>query len=325
VLIAALCFTGFAAADTVILTGDSAQARLTGEILEYTGAELRLRQAGGRESVVPAERVARIEAVWTPEHQQGDALLAEGKFAEAVAQYGLALRAEKRQWAQRLILSRAVRCYAGLGQFEQAGKTFLIILAYDPATQYFDAVPLSWSSHQPSAALEAQASAWLEAASQPAAVLLGASWLLSTGKRGAAVAALKRLSTEAEPRVAALAKAQLWRTELVTATAEDLAGWHVAIERMPAALRAGPYLTLGRALARLGDGEQAALVLMRVPILYADDRALAAEALVAAADELNKLGRRGEALGLYREAASAHAGTPAAAEAQARLSEPGAK
>jgi tetratricopeptide (TPR) repeat protein len=216
-----------------------------------------------------------------------------------------------------------VRCYSALNQHEQAGKLFLLILRNDPATQYFDTIPLSWQAQQPPPALELQATTWLDGASPPAARLLGASWLLPTGKRNAAIDALKQLAAGADVRVAALAKTQLWRAELVTATAADVAGWRTAIERLPGPLRAGPYLTLGRAYARLGESEEAALTLMRVPILHSDDHALAAAALVAAADELGKLGRRNEALGLYREAAAAYEQTAAGVEAKARLAESG--
>lgn len=330
-LLAAFCCAAPAAlADTVVLTVGGAAGRLKGEIVEYTGAELRLRQADGRESMLPSTKVASIETTWPTDFNEGERLLDQGKYADAVARFLAAAKQETRRWAQRRILSRAVRGYAGQGEYDKAGTMFLIILENDPTTQYFDTIPLSWNPHVPSPDLEAKADGWLTGAKQndatrPAAELLGASWLLSTGKRGAATEALKRLAGSSDARVAVLARAQLWRTELVAATSDDVARWQSAIEKMPEPLRAGPYYTLGRVYSRLGDGDQAALALMRVPILYADDRPLAAAALCAAAAELLKLERRQEALGLYRETASRYAETESAVEARAHLTEPGSK
>jgi tetratricopeptide (TPR) repeat protein len=332
-LLAAICCAeAFSAsrlrADTVVLKTGGAGSRLTGEIVEFTGKELRLRQAAGRDSIIPTDKVASIETAWTPDHLAGERMLAEGNYAEAVAKLLSAVKQEKRRWAQRRILARAVKGSVGLGQFDQAGAMFLIIVENDPSTQYFDTIPLSWNPHQPSAALESKADQWLAGekqsdATREAAELLAASWLLSTGKRGAVTAVLKRLAGSGDPRVAALAKAQLWRTELVTAKLDDVARWRAAIEKMPEPLRAGPYYIVGRVLSRLGEGEQAALALMRVPILHGGDRPLAASALNAAAGELVKLDRRGEALVLYRETVNNYPETDAAVEAKARITELG--
>ncbi|MEQ8786635.1 MAG: hypothetical protein RIC55_10065 [Pirellulaceae bacterium] len=326
VAVLTLAGLGAARADTVTYrTSTGADATLTGEIVEFNGKELRLKQPGGVESAIPAERVASFETTWTPEYEEALRLKREGKFAEAVEKFGQALRADKRRWVQRRILADTVRCYTALEQHEQAATMFLILVGDDPATQYFDAIPLSWSTHRPSPTLESKASAWMNDAANPVAALLGASWLLSTGRRGAAVTVLKRLASDADARVAALARAQGWQTEIVTATAEDVARWSGLVRQAPAVVRAGPYLVLGRGWAHCGKSEEAALALMRVPILYPENRPLAADALVAAGDELLKLERRREAEGLYREAVQSYGPSPAAAEARRRLASLGAQ
>jgi TolA-binding protein len=84
-------------------------------------------------------------------------------------------------------------------------------------------------------------------------------------------------------------------------------------------LRGGPYFALGRALAYHKQHEQAALAFMRVPTLYPKDSQLVIEALLAAAVELEKLGRTEEASSLYRELVNDYQETPQAAQAAVRL------
>jgi tetratricopeptide (TPR) repeat protein len=325
-LLAPLGAGGSASADTVTYrTSAGGSAKLTGEIVEFSGKQLRLKQPGGVESAIPAERVESFETTWTPQHEEGLRLKQEGKFAQAVEKFGQALRAEKRRWVQRRILADTVRCYPALGQHEQAASMFLILAGDDSTTQYFGAVPLSWNAQQPSPALESKAAAWLENEDQPAAALIGASWLLSTSRRGAALKVLQRQARNEDPRVAALSRAQVWRTEIVTSTPDEVTRWSTLVEQAPAIVRAGPYLMLGRAWSHCGKSEEAALAAMRVPILYADSRSLAADALVTAAGELVKLDRRREAINLYREAVQSYPEATAAAEAQRRLAELGAE
>lgn len=315
-----------AGADTVTYeTSKGITVTLTGEIVEFTGEQLVLRQPGGIDSAIPVDRIQSFDTAWLPDYQQAAGLRKSGKLAEALEKYRSALRSEKRRWAQRRILSEVVRLYTETGQHEQAAAMFLILLGDDPTTQYFDAIPLAWKAQQPSAALQLRAEGWMTAKDNSAAALIGASWLLPTAKRGSALTVLKRLAGDEDPRVAALAKAQVWQTEVVTATPETAARWESLVEEMPADVRAGPYLVLGRAWSHCGRHDQAALAMMRVPILYAAGKSLAAEALAEAAAELVILDRRDEALSLYREVVADHPDSEAAARARTRLAELGAE
>ena len=132
-------------------------------------------------------------------------------------------------------------------------------------------------------------------------MLLGASHLLTGPSREAARKMLKRLTASADRRIALLATAQTWRADLVTASDEDIDDWKRTIERMPEPLAAGPSYVLGLARARQRQWEQAALVMMRVPILYPTERPLAARALLEAGSAMSKLGRTSEAVRLYGE------------------------
>ena len=88
---------------------------------------------------------------------------------------------------------------------------------------------------------------------------------------------------------------------------------------MPQSIRGGPYFLLGRAHARHGQSEQAALAFLRIPINFPEDRTLAAQALLATGSELETINRTGEARELYREIIVDYADTPMAATAQQRF------
>jgi tetratricopeptide (TPR) repeat protein len=274
--------------------------------------------AGGAETTIPAERVLEVHAEWNSPHRRGDDLFAEARFAEALEQYRQAVAQDQRAWVRRRLASQAAWCYRNLGQHEYAASAFLTLATQDSATPYFDAVPLSWTSTQPGAAFEAKLRKWLDD-ENPIVSLVAASWLLATADRSAATEKLRDLADVADPRVALLAQAQLWRTQQATAKSEDVARWRKALERLPEPLRAGPYYVTGQALARLGGGEEAALVLLRVPVLYPQHRELAAESLLAAGRELEKLGRAEEARRLHQELVAAYGESPLAELARQAL------
>jgi tetratricopeptide (TPR) repeat protein len=298
-------------------TGNTAVAK--GTVIEYSNPYLVLRTEGGSEQKIPADRVLEIVTRRSAEQQAGDAARERGDFSQAVQHYLAALRVESRDWVRREILAACVRAFLNGGQPERACQAFLELTRQDPQTPYFSQIPLRWTPYQPSSSLQQQAQAWLKDEGRSIAVLLGASWLLSTGERAEAIDALERLSLGPDPRVVQLAQAQLWRTRVMAGAGSQVASLRKLIERMPASLRGGPYYVLGRVLAAQSQGEAAALAFLRVPILYSGDRQLAASALLSAGRELERIGRMQEAATLYREAAEDYADTDAAGEAAGRL------
>ncbi len=211
-----------------------------------------------------------------------------------------------------------VWCQRNLDQWDQAGEHFLILSASDPATSYFDCIPLLWADKVPTAAVARKAAAWLDDGDQPAAVLIGASQLLMTDQRAAAVGALKGLLSEPDRRIAWLAFAQLWRAGSANATPEQWTNFAEKIDAADESLRAGAYYVLGS--ARQGqDPEAAALALLRVPLLYPREYDLSARALLDAGTCLQKVERPSQAAGLYRELLSRFGQAGAADEARRRL------
>jgi tetratricopeptide (TPR) repeat protein len=310
------------AQDTVITStaaDPNARIKKQGEILDYTGSELTLKTTFGTMERIPAARVVEIKTAWTPSHLSGTTARVEGRTDDAIAAFREAKREEKRAWAQRQIMAELSGAYLESGQIDSAGNEFLAIALTDPATIHFNVIPIAWRAAPPDSPLETRAAQWLTAEKLPAARLLGASWLLSGGKRVAATAVLEELAKSSDSRVANLAEIQLWRTKLVTAKPADISRWLARLEQMPPDVQAAGWYILGDLHSRQDEPEKAAIAYLKVPLLFRQQRAMAADALFAAGKQLEKLGQVKEAAGLYRELVRDFAHLSAAAEAQSRL------
>lgn len=325
IALAATCSITFAQDTVTVASADGASSvNRQGEIVEYTGVALTLKTVAGREERIAATRVIEIQTAWRADHLRGRELHKEGKLAEAINTWQQAKEQERRPWARRQIMAELTAAYGENGRFAQAGEEFLRIAAEDPTTQHFAVMPLAWRSLPPDAALESRAAAWLAAEEKvPAASVLGASWLLSTSRRGEAIGALERIAAkrgaEDDQRLAMLADIQLWRTKLVTAKGDEVARWQSAVEKMPAEIQACGWYVVGDAQARLKNPEEAALAYLQVPLVHGRQRIMAADALVAAGKQLETLERKEQAANLYREVVADYETCPAAGEARARL------
>ena len=313
------------AQDTVVVVGSDGKSPVTrqGQIVDYTGTELRLKTAAGREEPIPAARVLDVKTDWVADHLRAGELRKSGQLAEAIRAYQQAKEREPRAWARRQIMADLTTCYAESGRFDLAGDEFLAIVASDPSTRHLAVMPLAWRPFPPDAALESRAAAWLASgAKSPAARVLGASWLLPTKRRAEAIDALEQLAAArgaGDGRLASLADVQLWRTKLVTARPDDVARWKAAVAQMPAEIQGCSWFVVGEALARQGQAEGAALAYLQVPLVHGQQRVMAADALVAAGKQLESLKRPQQAAGLYREVLDDYAACPAASEAASRL------
>ncbi len=297
-------------------SGDQEQT-LAGRILAYNGQFLTFQLVGGSPQRIETTRVKKIQSSWTAKHLRGNQLLADHEFEQALSAYQQAAKDETRLWVRQRILAQWVWCYRGLGQTEQAGDHFLkLVLADDPNTLYFDAIPLTWGKQPVSPALEGRAQTWLTGSRSSAGRLLGASWLLGTAQRAAAIQVLKQLTTDTDSRIALLAEAQLWRTQQASVPIQGLNQWKGQIARLPVRLRAGPYFLLAAGLHRHQQHEQAIVSWMRIPINYSQHYQLAAESLLASARKLDQLQRESQARNLYQEIVSRYASTVAAGQAQ---------
>ena len=308
------------AEDVVVLkpSGNSrTQRRVVGEITDYNGREIIIRTASGRETSLPADRVEEISTEYTEPHIDADALFAQRKFKEAFAKYKAALATEKRFWVQRQILASIAWCQRARGKAVDAAQAFLLIVKHDPDTPFYDAIPLVWRPGELPLEVQRKATEYLRDETNSVAQLIGASWLLSdTAQRSAAIAKLESLTESGEKRVAQLADAQLWRTQLVSAGSGEVHRWQSAIDRMPESLHGGPYYLLGQLLAKEKRYDDAALALLRPAILHAQDRSLASESLLAAGEALAAAGDKSQAAICWQELVRDYDDLPAAAAAK---------
>ena len=309
-----------AAGDVVIVsTKAERNARVTGEIVELTGAGVVIRRGNGRDETIPGSKVIEVLSSWTEHHRQADLRFDRREYRPALVGYRQAMREEPRRWAKRRIAARLVWCNRYLGQVEQAGQMFKVLYRSDPTTRDFAAIPLAWTTERIDAQTDRLAQQWLLDKASSVAQLMAASWLLSTSSRPACLETLKRLSSHDDARIAFLAEAQLWRTQTASASGDEVARWSARVDRMPPTIQAGPCFVLATGLSHHDAFDSAALAYLRIPILHPKHRRLSAQALLGAANQLEKLGQASEAQGLYREILVDYADDPSAVQSRQKF------
>lgn len=289
-----------------------------GEIADLAGNQLMFRGPSGAVETLSLDSITDWRTTWTATKQQADALYLEKKYAEAAPAYLRAREEEQRPWARRQIMARLIECYSATGNVAAAAEEFVLVASSDPETMTWEIAPLAWRAVDDQNAL-ARAQQWIRDARNPTKQLLAASWLLSGAQRQEAATVLQSLSTSMNKRIATLAVIQLWRTRIISSPPDEPVTWLAGLERLPVETRPLGYFCVGEAFARHNQPEKAALAFMRIPILHPRTQALAAEALLAAGTQLEKMDRREQAASLYREVLSDYATLPAATTVRQRL------
>ncbi len=316
-LVAALASGPITAQDTVtVRNADGGLVQRTGLVVDVN-AERVVLKVGEREQKIPFSQVVQMRTSLDELAATGDLLLAERKYELAFAAYGKGLEATTPAWMRRRLLAGRVKSAVQMKAWSQAADEFLALVASDPYTQYFSAIPLAWTSSPVDVAIAKKIPTWL-GSSNIIEQLIAASHGLADANRDAALKVLANLSKSEEPRIAALAQAQRWRASVKVDSA-TLAEWTAHVDAMPEDLRAGPHFVLGNALGQV-DQEAAVLHLMRVPVLFADRFDLAARALLQAAEHLLKLNRAAEARIVLQEIVDKHSATADADLAAEKLS-----
>ena len=293
-----------------------------GEIVDLAGNQLTFRGPSGVSETIALDQITEWRTLWSATKEQADALFAEKKYTEAGPAYLRAREEEMRAWARRQIMMRLIECYSASGNPGAAAEEFLILVASDADTPAWEFAPLAWRAVDDGAALQ-KAAQWIRDARNPAKQLLGSSWLLVGPQRNDAITTLQALAGGMHKRIATLAVIQLWRTRIITSPPEEPATWLAGLERLPPETRPLGYFCVGEAFARHQQPEKAALAYLRIPILHPRTQPLAAEALLAAGGQLEKMERREQAAGLYQEILSDYAALPAASVARQRLEQLG--
>lgn len=312
-----------ARADTLIYRNSAGgTVRRQAEIVDLRGDEVVIQGPTRLNEAIPRQRLIRFETTWDEAYTQAEAASQKGDHEQAAILFRQARQREQRPWARREASAGLVRVSLNRGDWLTAGEEFLAIVSADAETLHWAVAPLPWRSIGENPAAFARAGQWMKNERLPVYRLLGASWLLAGPERATAMQVLEKLSLDLDRRIALLAQVQLFRTKLPTSQATDPPRWQGVVEQLPAECQAVGWFLVGEAFARHGDGESAALAYLRVPILRPEVSPLAAESLLAAGAQLEKMMRRGEALSLYREILAQHPATQAAQLAKTRLAAP---
>lgn len=294
---------------------------ISGQVVDWTGDKIQI-QSGGDLRQFDAAQVVDVQTVRLEKHVEGQKKLAAGQPDEANTSLREALAHEPRQWMRREILADLVKTDLARGDRASAATHFLSLIESDEATTYFDLIPLDWSTAPPEPKTVSPFRAWLESGNDDVRRLIGASALLFDPDQGAlAVEVLNQLAVTTDRRVFTLARAQLWRRQVAKGDVPqaEIDRWISRMEEIPEKLRGGPHFLVGRAWSEVGNPERAASEFLWLPLVYDGDPRLTAEATVAAARELEKIGRTADAVVLYRETRSRFPYAPATQEATAAL------
>lgn len=317
-----LLFTTTCVAETkdrvVVRQPNGSRIGVSGTIVEYTGNEIQIRlNANSQPRTYNVADVTEVVYGRTRSHLNGMDALEAHHFSEALRLLGRSLEEEERRWVRREILSQQVQCEKQLGHFGSAATKFLTIMESDPETHYYKQIPLIWASQEVTEEEKTRARQWIES-TMATARLIGASFLLDDPNHGeTANQLLKKLATHPDARIFGLAHPQSWRRKIVAGkvTAQDLVSWTRRLDRIPEDLRAGPCYLLGRAHMGRNQYDRAARLFLWLPIVYDEDRQLAARSCLEAGHALAMAGRKEQAATLYREVVTRFAETPFAAEA----------
>ncbi|MCP4813362.1 MAG: tetratricopeptide repeat protein, partial [Planctomycetaceae bacterium] len=173
------------------------QQTISGRVIDYNGRFLILERVGGQQEQIASSRVRKVKTSRTRQHIRADQLLAEHQFEQALTAYQQAVKEETRQWVRQEILAQWVWCYQSLGLVEQAGDAFLkLVLASDPQTLYFQAIPQNCGKQTLSQPQETQPHGCSTGPERAAPPVMAATLLQGTSQRSLAIDVLKQLTTQ---------------------------------------------------------------------------------------------------------------------------------
>ena len=309
-LMAGLCLLGtFSAAlaqDSVLIRSDHSKngsVEIHGKILRWTRKGLELQEDGRKDTRKFASAdVLGFRCSQSKDEQSAEQEFRQGRYQEALELYRHEFIQVNEAWKQNRILEKIVRCYTALGQNAQAMEFFLDLADREPEMpdEQFASAPLAWRSNLADTAAENKARQILKQNRSPVAQMLCASWLLGSKQRNEMIQTLQGLCSNKDARIASLATALLWRTELTALTPQKIDQWQTELQAIPQPLRGGAYFVLGQGLEKLERYDDAAMAYLKCALAYTDDPQLAADARRLAAAALEKAGHPEEKAALLK-------------------------
>jgi tetratricopeptide (TPR) repeat protein len=292
---------------------------MRGRIISQDATGVRLQFGASKEPrFIPADEIERIEVRLTAEQQEGERLYAEKNFRGAVEKLSQALEQESRPWLLARIESNIIGAQLALGDSVAAIDAFLAAVARPGSQLSLGAAPLWWLPEPPQGKIQDRAVQLMES-NNPLHAVLGASYLYGTDRAQTAQELLAKLVTFRDERIGQLARTQLWRWELPSASAEEVASWQRQLTRLPPEARSGAYFVIGLALERQQQHEPAALAFLWPALVYRGDSRLSSRAQLLAAQSLEQAGQSADAKKLYEELLARFSNSPEAQTARDRL------
>ncbi len=296
---------------------------LRGTIVNYTGSSILIRSSvNASVKEYPTSSVVKVSTSHVASHLQGTTFYSQKKYPQATSSFEKAIQQEDREWVRREILAMLVRCALQVGDYKKASSRFLMLTESDGKTFHFHLIPLQWTPAPLGNISALDGLAWMQ--NKSATVRLsGASRLLLDKKYGQfATTEMKTLTTNVDQRIRTYARMQLWRLKLQhpkKLMKFQLKQWRKEIERTPSNYRAGGWYLLGMAYAHKRQYEQSAMALLWLPLVYDQDKFLAARSCYEGAESLLQIGKKHEAITLLQEVVKRFDKTPAAQEAAVAL------
>lgn len=313
----------FIGTDTVTVQRDREQpVTYNGRILDISGESLILQRSGiTKTQVFRVSQITQLTFLRSSEFEAGLTDRQAGKFSRALRHFDTAIETELRDWAKRELQAVAAKTCIMMGDRDAAVRRIEAILETDRRSRHASLLPLVWDERLLSEECVSGVASDLQQQDAPAKRLCAASRLLNDERhRGAAKSALIRLSDSSPPRIADLAKAQLWRTALLDDPMElsrQLKTWQSELRRMPLDARSGPQYVIACGLQRQHQHDQASVAFLWMPFMSPTDAALSALSMLAAAHCLKASGRVSEAATTKRELLSRFPKSSAAATLRA--------
>lgn len=310
----ALAAAPWQTADQVVVRRSAAQRPTvySGRVLDYFAGVLTLRlKSNGATRRFTAREIVRINTAQSESHTRGLAAFEAGRYAEAISAFQAATESESRNWVRRDLLAMTTRCALQTSRRTLAADAFVRLTNSDPQTHHLGLMPLAWREEPLNETETRQCVEWLTNASFSARLIAASRLLHLPDYRKRVTDTLEKIATSGKQPYVGLARVQQWR---LTGPDQKLNPTQVRIRRhrltsMPPDLRGGGWFLMGQAHRRRLEYDEATLAFLWVPLVYSQDRALAAEASLSAAQMLEKAGRLTESLTLYRETAQRYPDT----------------
>ena len=299
------------------------QIRFQAEIITYNDHRLVVRLPGGNLRNYAYHDVLSVDIEKNKSHLEADLLFEKGDWTEAERLYLRALEDErdpKRFWTREELRAQLIKTCLAQGDITKSTELFRALYQLDSQTRFFHVIPLAWDPMAVPMNSGPLATRWMNDSQSTVTRLIGVSYLIQTPGEKSATHLLERdLTKDSDPRIRSLARAQLWRNKITTASLQETRVYHTQVLHMPRSLRAGPYYLLGKTYSHLRKPQESAMAMLWIPLVYNTHPELASAAEVHAARSLHTIGQNAESIILLQEVLNRFQTTRASREARKLL------